>query len=173
MTPQKLTHTLLETMELHLDSTRETQLMHLQQWLANNIKSWSKSIRRDWSLDDYSLIRLPDYPTEESTLNLREEFLRLQAVPPTTLDQLAMRVRDIFWQGLTTLSDTTCARCGVLPLTRLEEPVSHMVVLSCDNCCWSQTLNGARWTGGVRLQPASRQTLRTLQASVQPTRDPT
>lgn len=135
---------------------REALLELLQQWLKWHLTSWSGDLRDRWRLDDWAEVELSAYPIEEASLDPDEEFRQLQSVPPSSMELIAMRIRDIFWAGITVESKLPCPRCGEAQLRILEEPGADAIVLSCDLCAWSQTSQGEPWRGARYLKPPSR-----------------
>jgi hypothetical protein len=135
---------------------RSALLRLLQQWLKSHLVSWSSQLRDRWGLDGLATLDLPRYPIDETSLDPDEEVRQLKSVPPTSMELLAMRLRDIFWAGITVESTTVCPRCSETQLRILEDADSDAIVLSCDLCAWSQTPLGEPWRGTRPLQPAPR-----------------
>jgi len=135
---------------------RGALLERLQGWLKAHLANWSVELRNRWGLNELSDIELGAYPIEDASLDPEEELRQLNAVPPTSMENLAMRIHDIFWVGITVESTVTCPRCGELQLLVLEDPRSSEIVLSCDLCAWTQTSTGEPLHGAPHLKPASR-----------------
>jgi len=131
-------------------------LQLLQRWLKAHLADWSAQLRERWGLDRLAAMDLSRFPIEDSSLDPDEEVRQLTAVRPTSMELLAMRLRDIFWAGVTIESTVVCPRCSETQLRVLEDPDSDSLVLSCDLCAWSQTTQGKPWKGPVPLQPAAR-----------------
>lgn len=134
---------------------RAALLRVLQQWLKTHLAAWNAQLRERWALDALATLDLPRYPIDESSLDPDEELRRLKLAPPTTMELLAMRVRDILWEGVTIESSVVCPRCGERQLRILEHASSDSIVLSCDLCAWSQTPQGEPWKHAGLLQPIS------------------
>jgi len=149
---------LLAGLLAHLQSAcysgdRAAMLDSLQQWLKLHLANWNTGLRERWGLDGFSGMDLPCYPIDESSLDPDEAFRQLKSVPPTSMELLAMRLRDIFWAGITVESTVVCPRCGEAQLRILQDAHSDAIVLSCDLCAWSQTPQGEPWHGAQRLEP--------------------
>ncbi len=109
-------------------------LRSLQQWLRLHLASWNPQLRDRWGLSDLAAMNVRDYPVGEASLNPDEELQQLKSVPPLSMDELGMRIRDIFWGGVTVESTIICPRCRETQLRILEDPPSNAIVLSCDLC---------------------------------------
>lgn len=156
--------TLVADLVASLDSSsvpgnRSNLLQQLQNWLQSRVGLWSTHLRHRWGLDALVALDLSRYPIDESSLDPDEELLQLKRVPPTSMELLAMRLRDIFWAGITVESETVCPRCEATQLRILQESDSHAIVFSCDLCVWSQSPQGERWRSTSALQPASRSSI--------------
>ena len=136
---------------------RRALLELVQQWVKARVPRWSVQLRGTWGLDRYAEMELSAYPVEESSLNPDEEFRRLDEVRPDSMDTLAMRIRDILWEGITVESSVECPRCHDTQLRVLVDPGPDAIVLSCDRCSWSQTAQGQEWKRDEHwLVPATR-----------------
>lgn len=138
------------------DPGREEFLGAVQVWLRGAVMKWSHELRARWALDEYASMDLSQFPTHDASLIPVEELQQLRAVPPGSMETFAMRLRDIFWGGITVESSVRCPRCGDSQLKILEEPGSGDIVLACDLCGWAQTSDGARWCGARNLRPVTR-----------------
>lgn len=156
MRPDKLIPSLLAHIGTPPPRDRGALLEFLQQWLKSHLMSWSGDLRERWGLDEFAELDLSNYLIEESSLDPEEEVRQLKSVPPTSMELMAMRIRDIFWAGITVEATITCPRCGEAQLRILEDPPSDAIVLSCDLCAWSQTSHGEPWHNARYLKPASR-----------------
>ncbi len=97
-----------------------------------------------------------DYPIDESSLDPNEEIKQLDRVRPTSMSELSMRLRDIFWAGVTVESDIVCPQNRDAQLRILVDPPSDAIVLSCDACGWGQTPQGQEWDVEPRLKPVTK-----------------
>lgn len=136
---------------------RKELLASLQVWLRTNVKGWNPAVRARYGLDDYCAADLDAFPVEKASLHPQEELQQLRAFPPTTMETMAMRIRDVFWDGITVESSMRCPRCGETQLRILEDPRSERIVLACDLCAWAQTPEGETWQGPRALRPASKE----------------
>jgi len=133
-------------------SSREL-LVVLQSWLQRQLAVFSSALQEDYGLCSYSSLDLARYPIDGSSLNAAEEVRQLRLVPPGSVDGLAMRVRDIFWSGLTIESGIDCPRFKDSELRILMEEGTQQLVRACDVCLWAETRNGEHWQPGGRLVP--------------------
>lgn len=155
MRPDKLLSNLLaHVRSSYPPGDRAAMLGVLQQWLKSHLANWNAGLRERWGLDEFARMDLARYPVDEASLDLDEELRQLRSVPPMSMELLAMRLRDIFWAGITVESSLVCPRCGEARLRMLEDAHSDALVLSCDLCAWSQSMLGEPWHGGRRLEPA-------------------
>jgi len=133
-------------------SSREL-LVGLQGWLQRQLAVFSSALQEDYGLRTYSSLDLARYPIDGSSLNAAEEVRQLRLVSPGSVDQLAMRVRDLFWSGLTIESGIVCPRFKDSELRILMEEGTQQLVRACDVCLWAETRNGEHWQPGGRLVP--------------------
>lgn len=161
MRVESLVSDLLGQLEASLSpGDRSALLRVLQRWLKSHLRSWSAPLRERWGLERLATMDLSRYPLEESSLDPDEEVQQLTSVRPTSMELFAMRLRDIFWTGITVESTVVCPRCSETQLRVLEAGDSDAIVLSCDLCAWSQTPDGNPWKGTSPLQPASSSRIR-------------
>lgn len=128
-------------------------LVGLQAWLQRHLAVFSPALQEDYGLRSYSSLELARYPIESSALNAAEEARQLRLVPPGSGDGLALRVRDLFWSGLTIESGIVCPRLEDSELRILMEEGTRQLIRACDVCLWAETRNGERWQPGGRLVP--------------------
>ncbi|HEU4583913.1 MAG TPA: hypothetical protein VFS67_36900 [Polyangiaceae bacterium] len=138
---------------LGLNVARRELLVALQAWLQRQLAAFSPALQEDYGLRGYSSLDLARYPIEGSSLNADEEVRQLRLVPPSSADGLAMRVRDIFWSGLTIESGIECPRFKDSELRILMEEGTEQLVRACDVCLWAETRDGEHWQPGGRLVP--------------------
>jgi hypothetical protein len=139
--------------ELGPNVNRRELLVGLQRWLQRHLAVFSPALQQDYGLRSYAALDLAHYPIESSSLEAAERARQLRLVPPGSVDQLAMRVRDIFWPGLTIESGIECPRCKDSELRVLMEEGTQQLVRACDICSWAETRNGEHWQPGGRLVP--------------------
>ncbi len=155
---KKLYPTLVpELQSLDSDVDRLKLLQRLQIWLKGSVHKFSPEIRAAYELDEYAALDLERFPISESSLSPAEEVHQLLALPPQSMDNLAMRLRDVIWQGITVESPIECPICNYLQLRILEDPLTHEVVFACDLCAWAQTENGEEWQQDRYLKPATKE----------------
>jgi hypothetical protein len=121
---------------------RRVFLECVRDWLHACLRGFSPELRKAYGLDEYAVMDLTRYPIDDASFTPSEEVQQLRAVPPSSMDVLAMRVRDLFWQAITVESSVTCPRCSGSGLRILEDSLTGEMVLECDTCAWAQTPSG-------------------------------
>lgn len=91
---------------------------------------------------------LSDYPwmDDQSAFELWKKSILQLASPPSTQKLLVSFLEEYIWELLVPLTLKTCSRCGDCELRALYLRSSKSIILSCDICCWSETLLGEQWT---------------------------
>lgn len=128
----------------------------LQAWLLVNERAFDRALWARYGLDWFASADLAAYPIEQSALQVEEELTQLAKVPPVSMETLAMRIRDIWWSGVTIESRTSCPRCGCADMRVLWDKERQQLVLACDSCSWAQFSDKKPWTPGGSLLPARR-----------------
>lgn len=128
-------------------------LAELQGWLQRQLPGFSPALQEDYGLRSSASLDLARYPIDSSSLNAAEEMRQLRLVAPGSMDGLALRVRDLFWSGLTIESGIECPRFKHSELRILMEEGTQQLVRACDVCLWAETPDGERWHPGGRLVP--------------------
>ncbi len=161
-----LTSSLLAHMRPYSFTSRLEGLVLLQQWVQRNIGAWNAHLRARWQLDEVVELDLSALPVDGTFVELVSGIERLESVPPSSMEVLAMMIRDIWWEAVTLESSTICPRCGEVPLRILEWETSGTIVLSCDLCAWSQSAEGAVRHGPERARPPARDRIARWRAGV-------
>jgi hypothetical protein len=130
-------------------------LTGLQQWLRGALDQFGEQIRARYGLDDYANMDLGQYPVLDTDFDPVEELRVLLSVPPVSLETLAMRVRDLFWSGITVESSKQCPRCESWAFRVLQASDSGEVVLACDECGYAENERGEPWPAARRAVPAT------------------
>lgn len=147
----------LQKMSGEIESARLLKL--LQDWLKASRAEIGKKLRLRYGLDEFADMDLSQFPTGDSGMSALEEVHQLRTVPPVSMETLVMRVRDVFWSGVTVESGIQCPRCNSAELRVLREVDSEELVLECERCTWAQTLLGEPWSGLSRLVPPTSEQL--------------
>lgn len=140
---------------LGVSPSRADFLRFLQNWLRSTIHDWDQGAVRRYGLGFYVLMDISQYPVSESEVNPVEEMRAFRAAPPLSADMFASVLGDMFWRGVTVLSNVMCPRCRSSLLRKLQDPEARSVVLGCDLCAWAQRPDGAAWKGSNSLVPAT------------------
>lgn len=155
---EKLASDLIDRLQSESVAGDRTRMLRVvQQWLRSHLTNWNPETRARWSLDSYASIDLLRYPIDGASLDPDEELGRLDAVRPTSMDVFGMRLRDIFWAGITLESEVTCPRCEERQLRILQDEDGDRIVLSCDLCAWSQSPQGEQLKSTGFLKPAPKE----------------
>lgn len=134
-------------------------LGELQDWLKSRLGEFDADVVERYGLDKLATIDLRQYPVARSSMNAGEEARQLVAVTPTSLETLAMRLRDAFWAGITVGSGVQCPNCGDSELRTLCDDAAGKLVFACDPCGWAQMPDGQPWQGSPPLVPPTNEVL--------------
>ncbi len=131
----------------------------LQDWLKSRLGEFDAGVVQRYGLDKLATIDLRKYPIARSSMNAGEEARQIVAVTPTSLETLAMRLRDVFWAGITVESGVQCPNCGDSELRTLCDDEAGNLVFACDLCGWAQMPDGQPWQGARPLVPPTNEVL--------------
>jgi RNase P subunit RPR2 len=159
---QKLYATLQPRLRPKSTTDLLTVLQELQEWLRESLTRIDAGLRTRYGLDDLVALDLAKYPIESTNCELRDELAQLEAVQPTSMETLMMRVRDAFWRGITRTAECQCPRCDSATLRVLVEEKSGHLVMECETCGWVQDTAGGAWQGSERLVPPTTDQLNKL-----------
>ncbi len=146
----------------HLESSyvagdRLSMLVSLQTWLKGYVEALDTKTGGRWGLARFVELDFTRYPVDEAAFSPDDEYEVLKKLPPSSLEALSMRLRDIFWSGVTLETATICPNCDSVELRVLADMTAREVVLSCDLCAWRQFPTGRHWEGTRPLEPAPRE----------------
>ncbi len=125
------------------------------EWLAKNSGCFGEDIWRIYGLDIMLKVSPSDYPVKYSEDTVDQTVSGWKALKPSSIDSIAMTVRDILWDMLAYKSKVECPNCGDDDLRVLFDKQGKVNVLCCDLCCWSQFESGEKWSGKQNLVPAN------------------
>ena len=153
---------LIESLIRHLEglTEREAFLTSLQGWLLGKRSHFGREVWDRYGLEQLATIELSTLPLTLTEWNPSEELRALQRVRPKRLDDLAMQVRDILWNGMVLRASSECPGCHHDHPRMLENGHSKLV-LACDTCGW--TGEGEP----IELRPATTGLIRAHQQSSQ------
>jgi hypothetical protein len=120
-------------------------------WTGEHVARFGPLVAR-YGLDELVRCDPATQPVEYSDMNAEEEIERFGAVPPASLETLAMRIRDLLWGALVYRTHRQCPRCDGDQLRALHGATAS-VVLACDACGFACDADGNEWTGGEKLSP--------------------
>lgn len=123
-------------------------------WLANNINSFGDELWKLYNFKVYIEYDPSDYPIESSDNRVQNTIDRVCNLKPSSIDAIAMIVRDLLWDMVAYKSDIECPNCGDDDFRVLYDIKHKQIVLSCDLCGWSQFEDGKNWQGDNCLVPA-------------------
>jgi hypothetical protein len=141
--------------ELSEDLSTSRLLECLQDWLRQELGNFSSETVQRYRLAEFATIELGRYPRQRSTMNPAEEIRRLIAVSPSSMETLAMFLRDVLWAGITVSSGVWCPNCDCAELVTNFDETSQKIVFACDRCIWAQTPEGAPLGPDCHLVPAT------------------
>jgi hypothetical protein len=151
---EKLNASLLAALSASPPGERLAFLEQVAAWARSHRDACRTETLEQLGLDRLLELDLARYPTGSSALDPADELASLRRAPAPSRDALAMRLRDILWQGVTVESAATCP---VVPsafgLRVLVSSVGDQIVLSCDSCSWAQGPDGRLWTGESSVVP--------------------
>lgn len=137
------------------DSLTELLLFqYICEWLINNSKMFSGMVWDDYQFDTYLKYLPSEYVMKLSEERLEQLINRMMLFSPSSLDSMAMMLRNILWDMVAFKSKVMCPNCGDDEMRVLYDVEEGVVILSCDLCCWSQYENGEKWEGSGKLVPS-------------------
>ncbi|HLL04479.1 MAG TPA: hypothetical protein VK539_28105 [Myxococcaceae bacterium] len=134
-------------------------LENARKWLLSNLEVFSKEEINSYGLEFWSKISISDFVIDSTEFDASTEVRQLRAVPPSSKDTVAMRVRDLFWNALVPKSDVLCPNCESDDLRILKVENQPQLAYACDICGYAQDKNGHRRSDGGRLIPATKREL--------------
>ena len=154
MRAKKLSNNLIAEIESSFDRERRGFLETLQRWLNRNLRWWRQEERDYWQLEWLATLDLTPYPIEIAILSPQEELDQLKRFIPDSLEEIAMRLNGMIWEGITLDANSNCNNCGA-GMRIMEAREEGIPVLACKQCVWCQRTNGQRWEGDEILRPAT------------------
>jgi len=143
--------------ELNLNGIEEECFYSaISSWLTENRKAFRDNIWETYGLGQLSELNPTLFKVECLEGSVDEHIRRFNNLEPSSLDSIAMIIRDILWDMVAFKTQVQCPNCQEDDFRALLEPKSEEVILSCDLCCWSQSLNGNKWSGSSNLIPANK-----------------
>ncbi|XYH96918.1 hypothetical protein ACMHYB_55630 [Sorangium sp. So ce1128] len=130
-------------------STAEMIAM-LMHWLEANVHEFGSSAQV-YGLGQFINLDVRSFPVEMMNYSPAEEISSFRRVPRSTVDSLAMKVRDALWAAMVWQTSKQCPSCANDYLRALKTSRTERIVLACDFCGWAETLHGERWSGGEAL----------------------
>lgn len=136
---------------------------HIVNWLSENKKLFDVGTWNIYKLDYYFDLKLSLYRVDCMECSVEETISRLINLSNLTdfkvgkKSSILMFIRDILWDMVAFKTQTPCPNCQNDDLRALIEPNSNEMILSCDKCCWSQSIYGDKWSGTKLLIPANKE----------------
>lgn len=136
----------------YVDSGVTGLIVDVQKWLQDNMSQFEKTSVDTYRLSEFSKLDIYSFPTQYSEINANEEVVQLRRIAPCSLDNLAMRVRNIFWSALVYKSKNVCSNCETDCLSVLKKRAQIIsLIYECETCGWTQNEDGSPWLGGSRI----------------------
>ena len=142
--------------ELGGSSNRRDFVEGVQRWTRLNLRRWSGDCVSRWGLRELSELNLDELPVDLAELDPGEELERLLQVEFRKMDNLAMRVHQLLWDGVTVRLPVVCRTCCASTMRVLSAPERTEGVLSCDICGRCETPRRELVECESRLVPADR-----------------
>jgi len=142
--------------ELSEDVSTSRFLECLQDWLRQELGKFSSETVQRYQLAELATIEFERYPLQRSSMNPTEEVRRLIAVSPSSMETLAMFLRDVLRAGITVSSGVWCPNCDSAELVTNFDEISQKIVYACDRCIWAQTPEGSPLGADCHLVPATK-----------------
>ena len=136
------------------DLTKYVFFKLLCEWLIKNMKSFGEELWKLYRFEAYVNYEPSDYPMECSDDSVKQTIDRITKLEPSSMNAIAMIIRDILWDLVAYKSDIECSNCGDDDFRVLYDEKLKQLVLSCDLCGWSQYYDGRKWLGDYFLVPA-------------------
>ena len=127
----------------------------LSTWLEANIGTFGPEISAVYGFDSYVNYDPSDYPTESCEFSAQEIIHRIISLEPSSLDSVAMIIRDTLWDLIAYKSNRECLNCGDDDFRVLYDGNLDRFVMSCDLCGCSVFDDGSQWLGDPELKPAN------------------
>lgn len=128
----------------------------LAKWIKEDSTLLGTQTATQYGLDWLSTLEPEDYPVELAGMVVSEEIASLIRQEPTTLDTIAMFMRDQLWPLATFKTSTECPNCGEDELRVLVDSVPpRELVLACDSCGWAQNDEGRKSDVKGTCRPAT------------------
>jgi hypothetical protein len=105
---EKLNASLLAALSASPPGERLAFLEQVAAWARSHRDACRTETLEQLGLDRLLELDLARYPTGSSALDPADELASLRRAPAPSRDALAMRLRDILWQGVTVESAATC-----------------------------------------------------------------
>ena len=124
-------------------------------WTIKHRRDFEPSIWHDYGLEMLANLRPRDYPIALSDQDVSDDIDRLSSMQPTSTDNIAMLLRDRLWNLVTFRSNVECPSCGDEDLRFLFAPSATppSLILTCDQCAWTQFRDGREWDGPPTARP--------------------
>lgn len=161
-TSRKLWSSLTERLSRLPDNAAKAEYgSALAEWVRENrIKIGSDLLAR-YGLDRLTVLSFDEFPVEDADLNVAVERTNVSKQRPSSVEVIAMLVRDQIWNIIAFKTRIECLNCGEDKLRALIDPgTDDALVLACDLCGWAQDERGRPWRGQPGCRPAKTSELR-------------
>ncbi len=160
--PKKLWSSLIDRLRKLPDGSNAREYgLALMEWVKENRTNIGAEPVARFGLDWLSTLPLEEYLLESQDLSVPNEREILARQKPSSVEVVAMLVRDQIWELVTFKTQTECPNCGGDELRVLTEPGSgDRLVFACDSCGWAQDEYAKPWQGPPGCRPAKVSSLR-------------
>lgn len=133
----------------------------LAEWVRENRTRIGSDLLARYGLDRLSVLSFDEFPVDDADLNVAIERTNLSKQEPSSVEVIAMLVRDQIWNLVAFKTRIECPNCGEDELRALIDPgTDDALVLACDFCGWAQDEQGRPWNGQPGCRPAKTSELR-------------
>lgn len=135
----------------------EALVATLARWTHSHLDSLGVAAEV-YGLRQLSALDVSQFPVAKADVDPLVTLRRFRDVKPSSLDALAMRIRDVLWQTIVLQTQRRCPRCSTDDLRLLKSAQNGATIRMCDFCGYTES-EPPGWTPGERYEPMTTQEL--------------
>jgi len=139
-------------------------ILCVQRWLRMNMHHWDETSWRAFALGELSTLNPRSYPANPDRIPAEDQVRAIQRVSHTSWTSMSSFARDLIWNIIALESTIECPSCAQTQLRVLQSRSTGAVVLECNQCDWSQYVDGSRSTE-TDCMPATLLAVKSLDAN--------